>query len=190
MNKKFKNILQSSVALFWATLLFSCSNDIKEVRDFLADKNLPIGVAQNIHTVYKDSGAITTIMKSPLLHDFANRKEHPYTEFPKGIHITKIYPSGDSTTVEGNYAIVYSKTNMSELRDKVLIINHEKKYKLTTQQVFWDQKNHYYFTEKPFVFITPTDTLRGEGFEASENLTKWLVKNNSGVLKVKDELKP
>lgn len=191
LKTKVQNFIQSSVVLLWTTLLFSCSNDIKEVRDFLADKNLPIGVAQNIYTIYKDSGEVTTIMKSPLLHDFSNRKNHPYTEFPQGVHITKIYqPSGDSTTVEGLYAILYSKTNMSELRGKVVIINHEKKYTLKTQQLFWDQKNHYYFTEKPFTFETPNDTLRGDGFEASEDLTQWLVKNNSGIVKVQDQNVP
>ena len=83
-----------SVVILMATLFFSCTNDIKEVRDFLADKNLPIGVAENINMVYKDSGNITTKMLSPLLYDFSNRKEHPYTEFPEGLHITKIYSGG------------------------------------------------------------------------------------------------
>lgn len=177
----------NSVILIGMTLFFSCTNDITEVRDFLADKNLPIGIAENINTIYKDSGEVSTKMSSPLLYDFANREAHPYSEFPKGIHITKIYKNGDSTTVDGNYAIVYNKTNMSELRGKVLIINHQKKYTLKTQQVYWDQKNHYYFTEKPFTFYTPTDTLQGEGFESTENLTNWLVKNNSGSVYVKDE---
>lgn len=168
------------------TLLFSCANDIKEVRDFLADKNLPIGVAENINMIYKDSGIVTTKMRSPLLYDYSNRNEHPYSEFPEGLHITKIYKDGDSLTVDGKYAISYSKTDVSELKGDVVIINHAQKYILKTSQVFWDQKYHYYLTEKPFVFITPTDTLQGEGFEANENLSKWMVRNNSGVLQVND----
>lgn len=169
------------------TLFFSCSNDIKEVRDFLADKNLPIGVAKNIHMVYKDSGYIATKLTSPLLYDFSNRKAHPYTEFPEGLHITKVQKNGDSITVDGKYAITYSKTSISEIKDNVVIINHVSKYKLMTSQIFWDQKYHYYFTEKPFTFITPLDTIQGEGFESNESLSKWLVKNNSGILTVQDE---
>jgi len=170
------------------TLLFSCTNKITEVRDFLADKNLPIGSAEQINMIYKDSGNITTKMISPLLLDYSNREEHPYTEFPEGIHITKIYSNGDSLTVDGNYAISYSKTNVSEIKEKVIVINHNENYTLKTSQVFWDQKYHFYITEKPFVFITPTDTLEGEGFEATEDLKKWHVKNNSGVLQVKETL--
>jgi len=184
ISKYFQNY---SVALILATLFFSCSNDIKDVRDFLADKNLPIGIAENINMVYKDSGDITTKMVSPLLYDFSNRKDNPYSEFPEGLHLTKINKQGDSTTVDGNYAITYSQTNVSEIRKNVVIINHSQKYTLKTSQLYWDQKNHYFITEKSFVFITPTDTLQGEGFEASENLTHWHVRNNSGVLQVKDD---
>jgi len=183
-----KYIISSSVVIFLTTLLFSCTNKITEVRDFLADKNLPIGAADHISMIYKDSGNITTKMTSPLLLDFSNREEHPYTEFPEGIHITKIYNTGDSLTVDGNYSISYSKTNVSELKEKVVIINHKEKYTLKTSQIFWDQKYHYYITEKPFVFITPTDTLEGEGIEATENLKKWHIKNNSGVLQVNESI--
>lgn len=168
------------------TLLFSCTNDIKKVQDFLADKNLPIGVAENINLVYKDSGEVTTKMISPLVHDFSNRKEHPYSEFPKGIHITKITSNGDSTTVEGDYSINYTKTQMAEIRGNVVVVNYEKKYTLYTSQLFWDQREHYFLTEKKFSLITPTDTLYGVGFESSEDLSNWLIKNNSGTLQVND----
>ena len=61
-------------------MFFSCSNDIKEVQDFLAEKNLPIGVAKNINLIHTDSGKIKTNLISPLMYDFSNRKNHPYTE--------------------------------------------------------------------------------------------------------------
>ncbi len=167
-------------------LLFSCTNDIKKVQDFLADKNLPIGVAENINLVYKDSGEITTKMRSSLVHDFSNRKAHPYSEFPEGIHITKITKTGDSTTVKGDYSISYTKTEVAEIRENVIVVNYEKKYSLYTSQLFWDQKEHYFLTEKKFTLITPTDTLYGVGFESSEDLFDWHIKNNSGSIQVND----
>ena len=43
--EKLRNIaIVISIAMF-----FSCTNDAKEVRDFLADKNLPIGEALDIN---------------------------------------------------------------------------------------------------------------------------------------------
>lgn len=169
-----------------AILLFSCTNDIKKVHDFLADKNLPIGISTNINSVYKDSGIITTKIKSPLFNDFSNRESHPYSEFPKGIYITKIERNGDSTTVTGNYAISYTKTEIAEIRDNVIVTNYAKQYTLYTPQLFWDQKQHFFITEKEFTLITPSDTLYGIGFESSEDLTNWHAKDNSGSLYVNE----
>ena len=182
-----KNIItKSSVVIYMATLLFSCTNDIKEVRDYLADQNLPIGISKNIYTVYKDSGRINTIIRSPLVHDYSNRDKHPYSEFPKGVFITKIDINKDSTTVKGDYAISYSKTEISEIKGNVIIKNYSKNYTLYTEQLFWDQKQHYFITEKAFTLITPSDTLYGTGFESSENLTNWQAKNNSGSLSINE----
>lgn len=179
-------IFKSSVVILVTTLLFSCTNDIKKVHDFLADKNLPIGISTNINSVYKDSGRITTKIRSPLFHDFSNRENHPYSEFPKGIHITKIEKNDDSTTVTGNYAISYTKTEIAEIRDNVIVTNYAKKYTLYTPQLFWDQKQHFFITEKEFTLITPSDTLYGIGFESSEDLTNWHAKDNSGSLYVNE----
>ena len=183
---KLKHIT-NSVVILMATLFFSCTNDINEVRDFLADKNLPIGVAKNINLVYKEAGLVTTKMKSPLLYDYSNRKKHPYSEFPKGIYISKISNKTDSTTVSGKYAITYTNTEVSELKDSVVVINYAKNYTLRTSQLFWDQKEHYFVTEKKFSLITPSDTIYGTGFESSENIENWHAKNNSGSLKVHEQ---
>ncbi len=134
----------------------------------------------------KDSGKITTKLISPLLYDYSNREKHPYSEFPKGIHITKIDKNKDSITVDGDYAISYTITEIAEIKNNVVITNHANQYTLKTEQIYWDQKLHYFVTEKPFVLITPSDTLYGEGFESKEDLRQWHIKNNSGVLTVSE----
>ena len=76
-------------------MLFSCSNNTQKVRDFLADKNLPTGTAKDAYHVYKDSGRITSKLITPLMLDFSNRKQHPYSEFPKGIKIINFNNKGN-----------------------------------------------------------------------------------------------
>ena len=48
-----------------------------------------------------------------IMYDFGNRENHPYSEFPKGLKITSIEENGDSTTIEGDYAKSYKKTEVS-----------------------------------------------------------------------------
>ncbi len=162
-------------------MLFSCTNNMQEVIDYLVSKNLPIGVAKDAYHVYKDSGRITSKLKTPLLRDFSNRKQHPYNEFPKGVKIIN-FEGKDSVTVTGDYALSYSKTNISELVGNVVVINHKDKSKLETEQLYWDQKTHYFFSEKAFTLSTEKDTIYGIGFESKEDLSMHLAKKTIGRL--------
>lgn len=182
-----QQIIQKSIALVVLTVvLFSCSNNTQEVRDFLASKNLPIGVAKDAFHVYKDSGRITSKLITPLLHDFSNRKKHPYNEFPEGIKIVN-FEGKDSVTITGNYALTYSKTAVSEIKGNVVVLNHTEKSRLETEQLFWDQNTQYFFSEKAFVLSTLKDTIYGIGFECKENLSKHLAKKTIGKLETLEE---
>ncbi|MGY5355953.1 LPS export ABC transporter periplasmic protein LptC [Wenyingzhuangia sp. IMCC45467] len=162
-------------------ILASCKNSSKEINDFLADKNLPIGVTENVNYVYKDSGIITTRMKAPLYWDFTNRKLNPYYEFPKGVKIVKIDRiTRDSVTTIGDYAISYDKTRISEIIGNVIVINHHDSVTLNTDQMYWDQKEGYYFSKSPFTIYTEKDTLTGVGFESKSDLSNWILNNTKG----------
>lgn len=180
-------MLKNIVTTLVIAMFFSCTNNAKKVKDFLVDKNLPIGVAKNGYHIYKDSGKITSKLQTPLLYDFSNRKEHPYNEFPKGIKIITIEKNGkDSTTITGNYALTYNKTSIAEIKGNVVIINHSKKSKLITDQLYWDQKLKYFFSEERFMLTTVEgDTVIGVGFECKQDLTKHLAKNPEGNLGIK-----
>ena len=186
MTNSIVHTLKNIAIVITMAMFFSCTNNAKEVRDFLIDKNLPIGEAYNINMKHTDSGLIDIRMKAPIMLDFKNRDKHPYSEFPEGLKITSIEKNGDSVTIEGDYARSYIKTQVSEIVNNVIIISYSEKRKLMTEQIYWDQKTNYYFTEKRFTFYTETDTIRGVGFEASENLEQWWVKNQSGVIEIKE----
>jgi LPS export ABC transporter protein LptC len=182
--RNIAKIKYESIALVILTaMLFSCTNDTQEVRDFLAENNLPIGIAKEAFHVYKDSGVVTSKLITPILNDFSNRKNHPYNEFPEGLKIINFENDGkDSVTVIGDYALSYSKTSISEIKGNVVVVNHTDQMKLETTQLFWDQKNKYFFTEKPFILRKLTDSTftKGIGFESRENLTKWVAKKTVG----------
>ena len=167
-------------------MLFSCSNNTKEVRDFLASKNLPIAIAKNALHVYKDSGRITSKLITPLLYDFSNRKKHPYNEFPKGVEIIN-FDGKDSVTITGDYALSYSKTLISEIKGNVVVVNPKENSKLETEQLFWDQNTKYFFSEKPFTLTTLKDTIYGIGFECKEDLSKHLSKKTTGKLETTEK---
>ncbi|WP_233188531.1 LPS export ABC transporter periplasmic protein LptC [Tenacibaculum sp. SG-28] len=164
-------------------------NNPKEVRDFLADRNLPIAVGKNIRHSYRDSGVVTSKLITPILNDYTNRKKHPFNEFPQGIKIiTFDATKGDSTTVTGNYALTFTNTKISDIRDDVVIVNHSGDTKLETNQLYWDQKEKVVFTEDGFRLTTATDTITGFGFESLQDLSKWVAKDITGEIITKEDL--
>ena len=167
-------------------MFFSCGNELKEVQDFLAEKNLPIGIAKNVNLIHTDSGKIKTRLITPLMNDFSNRKNHPYTEFPNGLKITTYDNNGDSVVLKADYAINFSKTNISEASSNVSIVNYADNSTLKTSQLFWDANVHYIYTEKEFVLITKTDTINGKGIDANEDLTKINMKSIYGTIYVNE----
>jgi LPS export ABC transporter protein LptC len=186
--KNYHQIVLKSIAVIYFTgMLFSCSNTSEEVRNFLEEKNLPIGSAKEAFHVYKDSGRITSKLITPLLLDFSNRKKHPYNEFPEGIKIINFNNKGkDSVTIIGNYALSYVKTEVSEIKGNVVVVNHTDKSRLETSQLFWDQKTKYFVSEKAFVMYKENDTITGVGFECKEDLSKHLAKKTTGRIETKE----
>ncbi len=179
ISNKFLNI----ATIIIVAMFFSCGNEIKEVEDFLAEKNLPIGIAKNVNLIHTDSGRITTKLIAPVMHDFSNRKSHPYSEFPEGIKLITYDEKGDSVILTANYSITFNNTNISEVKNNVNVVNFAENTKLSTDQLFWDANEHYIYTEKKFTLITRSDTIKGKGFESNEDLSKVNMKsiNNSTI---------
>ena len=125
-------------------------------------------------------------MIAPILNDYSNRKGHPFTEFPEGFALTSMDENGDSTLVKGNYGIVYSDTNITDILGDVVIKNYKDKITLVTDQMYWDQATNYFYTEKPFTLTTLTDTIHGIGFESDGALKHWVMKNTSGIINTKE----
>ncbi|MEN8124275.1 MAG: LPS export ABC transporter periplasmic protein LptC [Bacteroidota bacterium] len=181
------HILKNIVAFILVAMFFSCGNELKEVQDFLAEKNLPIGVAKNVNLIHTDSGIIKTKLITPLMNDFSNRKNHPYTEFPNGFIITTYDSNGDSVVLKADYGITFTKTNISEANNNVSIVNHADNSILKTNQLFWDANVHYIYTEKEFTLITQSDTINGKGLDANEDITKINMKSIYGTIYVKED---
>ena len=75
---------------------------------------------------------------------------------------------------------------IKQIKNNVVIFNYAEKHKLITNQIYWDQNTHYFFTERKFTFFTQSDTISGVGFEASEDLKSWWVKNQTGIIQVRE----
>lgn len=130
----------------------------------------PSGDADSINLKYTDSGRITANLISPKMLDYAT-VEYPFTEFPNGMHLTLFDKNGKETYIDAKYAISHKTTNIIDLQGDVKISNQNGEV-LETEQLYYDQKNEWFFTEKKFKFTSPKGVSYGEGIDFSKDFKK------------------
>ena len=163
-----KNAIAIIIGTSLIVMLFSsCESNLKEVQKINFSEFTPSGEAEDLNLKYTDSGAIKSILVSPKMLDYAT-VTYPFTEFPNGIHVTFFESKGKKTFVTSNYAVSYKTTSVIDLEGKVVISN-EFGQKLETEQLYFDQKNNWFYTNNTFKFTDPKGVSYGEGIDFSKD---------------------
>ena len=169
MNRLFKNSIPLLAVIFCLTVA-SCESNFKDVQKMGVSEFTPSGDADSINLKYTDSGRITANLISPKMLDYAT-VEFPFTEFPNGMHLTLFDKNGKETYIDAKYAISHKTTNIIDLQGDVKISNQNGEV-LETEQLYYDQKNEWFFTEKKFKFTSPKGVSYGEGIDFSKDFKK------------------
>ncbi len=164
IKNNFTNFVISTTLLF---VFISCESNFKEVQKINFSEFVPSGEADDFNLKYTDSGKIKSILISPKMLDYSN-VEFPFTEFPKGINVTLYDENDKKTYVTSNYAISFKGTDIIDLQDKVIIKNDQGQ-KLETDQLYFDQKNEWFHTQKPFKLSATNGISFGEGIDFSKD---------------------
>ncbi len=162
-----KHRILSLVTVLAVTLFFGCESNFKEVQKSNFTEFVPSGEAEQINLKYTDSGRITVILISPKMMEYAT-VDFPFTEFPKGIDVTLFDKNGKKTFVKADYATSYKQTNLIDLKGNVKITSQDGQT-LETEQLYFDQKNEWFFTEKSFKFTDPKGVSSGQGIDFSKD---------------------
>jgi LPS export ABC transporter protein LptC len=155
------------VTVFAVTMFFGCESNFKEVQKINVTEFVPSGDADNVNLKYTDSGLIKVILISPKMLDYSSI-DFPFTEFPKGIDVTLYDNKAKTTRVTSNYAVSYKLTGIIDLQGKVKIVSQNGQ-SLETEQLYYDQKNEWFFTEKKFKFTDLKGTSNGQGIDFSKD---------------------
>lgn len=162
-----KYYIKSVVTAFAVTLFFGCESNFKEIQKINFSEFIPTSDADVVNLKYTDSGRITAILVSTKMLDYTS-VEFPFTEFPKGIDVTLYDKKAKKTFIKSNYAISYKGTNIIDLQGKVKIFT-EQGQTLETEQLYFDQKNEWFFTERKFKFSDPKGVSNGQGIDFSKD---------------------
>ena len=159
--------------------LFACEGNYSNIQKLNLKDNEPVGIGKGVNCKYTDSGAVVTNMITPVFYDYRNM-EFPYQEFPEGVTVY-FYDEDKKTTVTSDYAISYESTGIVDLRQNVVILTHDS-IELKAQQLYWDQKSQWVFTDQPYTITFADGSFNNGGrFDSSQDFTNFLSRNNDGV---------
>jgi len=179
-----KNIKKSIVILILGTVFFSCNKRLDKLQQSSKLSYLPTSVAENINTKHTDSGRLTSNLVSPKMINYSNRS-FPYYEFPDGVDLTIYDTQNQKSLVVANSAVVYNNTNLIDLRGDVVLTNSSNDT-LFTDQLYYDQKKEWLFTDFPVKFRTKDYLTNGNGFDANQDFTNAQVLEVTGRIYIEE----
>lgn len=165
--------------------LVSCDNDLKDIQNMHAKTLFPSGIAENFDVKYTDSAQIRAVLVAPKMMDYSNAK-YPFNHFPKGVHLTVYDENKNQNFVVADKATAYNKTGIIELKGNVKITTHDKKV-METQQLFYDQKQRWFFTEAYFKITDPNKSIfEGIGIDFDNKFKIMNAQQNRAILNDND----
>ena len=156
------------------------SNHLKDVQKINLSEFSPSGDADSITLKYTDSGRIKAVLVASKMIDFATVK-YPFTEFPKGVHVTLFDKNAKKTYIRADYAIQFKGTDIIDLQGNVKISTEDNQV-LETAQLYYDQKNTWFFTEEKFKFTAPKGVSNGQGIDFNSDFTIMNTQKFSGEI--------
>lgn len=185
MKFKAKIVFSYTIAFLAFTFIVGCESNFKDVQKINFSEFSPSGEADSITLKYTDSGKIKAVLKGEKMLDYAT-VEYPFTEFPKGVDVTLYDGKGKRTFVTANHAMQFKGTEIIDLTGNVKIRTEDNQL-LETEQLYYDQKNAWFYTEKKYKFTAPKGVSYGEGVDFDKDFKIMNTQKFSGQIDQAEE---
>lgn len=163
-------------------VLTACSNDLKDIQNLNKKQLYATGEADSINVKYTDSAQIKAELYAVKMLDYGNAK-YPFNHFPKGIKVTVYDNNRNKNYIVAKQATVYNKTGIINLVGDVKITSNDGKV-MQTQQMYYDQKNNWFFTEHYFKVTDKNKSFfEGIGVDFDQNFKIVNAQQNRAELK-------
>jgi len=173
--------LKQLIALLFLTLLVSACNhaDVKEPQVYEG----PQRIVENMELYYTEDNQVKVKMIAAMVHEF----ESGDREFPKGIYLEFYDEAGNlESTLRANEAFYFKKENQWRGRGKVEVKNLAKNEQLNTEELFWKPADQKIFTDKFVTIRQQSDVIYGQGLEAKQDMSDYVIKKPEGIFSVEE----
>ena len=167
------------VALLCLALLSCNQSELKEPLIY----DGPQRIAENVETFYTENNQVKVKMMAAVVYQFENGDQ----EFPKGLYLEFYDEAGKlESTLRANEAYYFKKEHQWRGRGKVEVKNIEKNEQLNTEELFWRPSDEKIFTDKFVTIRQQTDVIYGQGLEAKQDMSDFVIKKPEGEFAVEE----
>lgn len=176
----FRNARITAIVFFATVVLTACnSSDVKEPLVY----DGPLTVVENLELYYTEDNHVKVKMIAAMVNEFENGDR----EFPKGIYLEFYTEEGRlESTLRANEAFYFKKEDQWRGRGKVEVKNLEKNEQLNTEELFWKPDKEKIFTDKFVTIRQQSDVIYGQGLEAKQDMSDYVIKKPEGEFAVED----
>lgn len=164
---------------FFLTLLLlsGCREDVdKSQLEFYEG---PMRISHDIELLHSDSAVVVTKLTAAKQLEFENGDIH----FPEGILIHFFEEDGQlSSTIRADRGYYDRREQLYRGEGDVRVHNITKEQKLSSEELFWDQRKKIIYTEKFVTVEEPNRLIKGTGMVADEGFNEYKFDKVSGVI--------
>jgi LPS export ABC transporter protein LptC len=164
--------------------LSACVNDPDDVLA-TAEKVLPTEErGEDVTIYYSDEGQLKMQLKADRV--VRHHGLDPFMEFIGNVSVI-FYDAAlrPNSTLHAGYAIRYEKTQLTEIRDNVEVVN-EQGETLHTEELIWDAAGKRIYTEQFVRIRTADEILMGTGLESDQEFRRYRILQPEGTLNIRD----
>ena len=173
---RYKIVSKSIIPALFAGILFSCSNNLEEIKEVTSKSDGPDEITEGVVMLFTDMGKSKLKLESPLVYRFLDL-EKMKIECPKGMKVT-FYDTLENieSGLTANYGWLLSEEQYLKVQDSVVFQNN-KKDRLDTEllNIFFEKDSIY--TDKFVKVSTETGLISGTGLVSNSNFTKYELLN-------------
>jgi len=173
---RYKIVSKSIIPALFAGMLFSCSNNLEEIKEVISKSDGPDEITEGVVMLFTDMGKSKLKLESPLVYRFLD-VEKMKIECPNGMKVT-FYDTLENveSVLTANYGLLLSEEQYLKVQDSVVFQNN-KKDRLDTEllNIFFEKDSIY--TDKFVKVSTETGLISGTGLVSNSNFTKYELLN-------------
>jgi LPS export ABC transporter protein LptC len=166
--------------IFICVIAIGCNGtDTKEPLEYKG----PLSEFENVELYYSENDKVKVKMLAKLLYEFENGDR----EFPEGVYMEFFDESGNlESTLKANHAFYFKQDEQWRGRGDVEVKNILKNQQLNTEELFWKPKQKKIFNDKFVTIRRDGDVIYGEGLEAKEDMSDYVIKKPAAEFEVSE----